>query len=205
MFCLNRFFFLFLLSGFTIGVRSLPAAPLSETASAVTVYMDGLYRNFGYSSGRQLLLSVKKGSFQSSETKPVSREDGILTMVTLSSERVKDIRNMDTPLPRISLNGRTIYYYNKDGIEFSFSLERPGEDVLNLIIKVYAEDPPTLREVMKYYRDNYIIRIFSAENIIHPEKKDITFEEAMLMATLLGDSFQPLLGIHDGKDILKKY
>jgi hypothetical protein len=45
-----------------------------------------------------------------------------------------------------------------------------------------------------------VIRIHEAENVYRPETARIDYEDVLISASLLGDEFQPLWGIHDGND-----
>jgi hypothetical protein len=103
-------------------------------------------------------------------------------------------------------SGRKIFHYYDDsrGLAFSFSAEKPSAAMLSFIENFYRRDPRNKQEVAEHYRKNYVIRVHSAENIIDPWLNSIDFEEALGIATLVGDASQELWGIRDGKGLLRE-
>ncbi len=180
---------------------------LSAETRMVSIYDDFDDGAYGRSEYRSVFRTVKLSAFSRSATvsadKDVSREGkGLLTALVLSAETAGKLeRGAYAEVSPASEEG--IYRYSKGGLEFSFSLEKPGSPVLQLLKDYYrGEYISWLESVTRRYEENYIIRIHSAENIFDPWTERIDYNEALLMATLLGDREQWLWGIHDGLDIL---
>jgi len=75
--------------------------------------------------------------------------------------------------------------------------------MISFIEDFYRRDPSNKKDVAAHYKKNYVIRVHSAENIIDPWLNSINFEEALVIATLIGDTTQELWGIRDGKGLLR--
>ncbi len=171
----------------------------------VSIYDDFDDGSFGRSEYRSVLRSVKMSAFERTETFPVASPawelTSHLTAVVLSEKRAGEISSGGYPDIITAQDG--IYTYSRDGLEFSFSLEKPGEEIRMLLESYYKDEyAPWLEPVWEHYSGNFIIRIYSAENIFEPWREYIQYREALLMATILGDRDQWLWGIHDGLDIL---
>ncbi|MDC7240316.1 MAG: hypothetical protein PQJ50_08145 [Spirochaetales bacterium] len=171
----------------------------------VSIYDDFDDGSFGRSEYRSVLRSVKLSAFGRTKTHPVASPawelTSHLTAVVLTAEREEEIRSgvYDSV---ISSDGE-IYTYSSGGLEFSFSLEKPGAEIRALLESYYKDEYTSwLEPVWEHYSSSYIIRIHSAENIFEPWREFIQYREALLMATILGDRDQWLWGIHDGLDIL---
>ena len=165
----------------------------------VSVYDDFDDGRFGRSEYRSVLRTVKLEAFNRSETLPVLSpaldEDSFLTAVVLSARDYKALQ------PFMDKRGRIAYH--RKGLEFVFSLEKPDENFFSVLDEYYrGKWAAWLDPVTKHYRENYIIRIHSAENIFEPWNDTISYTEAMLMATVIGDTDQWLWGIHDGLNLI---
>ncbi len=165
----------------------------------VTVYDDFDDGRFGRSEYRSVLRSVKLSAFARSETLPVLSpaldEESFLTAVVLSGEVYNSL------VPLMDDRGRILY--SRQGLEFVFSLEKPGPAIYEVIEEYYSGTRQYwLEAVTQHYKENYVIRIHSAENIFEPWNDTITYTEALLMATAVGDRDQWLWGIHDGLNLL---
>lgn len=86
-----------------------------------------------------------------------------------------------------------IYTDENRGLHFTFALEKADKSVLQSVIRPYMNNPDTQKEVYARYKDNYIIRIYSAENVLAPEKEEITDEEISIMASLVEQVMESLL------------
>ncbi len=165
----------------------------------VSVYDDFDDGRFGRSEYRSILRSVKLDAFSRSETLPVYspalEEESFLTAVVLSR------RDYESLVPRMDQQGKILY--RRGGLEFTFSLEKPGPEIFQ-VLKEYYRGPweDWLEPVTEHYKENYVIRIHTAENIFEPWNDTVTYTEAMLMATVIGDRDQWLWGIHDGLNLL---
>ncbi|GAB4368270.1 MAG: hypothetical protein Kow009_05060 [Spirochaetales bacterium] len=203
-----------------LGLAFLMAEPLilwSVEEDRVLIYADASPRDFGKSWKRHGVRAVSFTQFSSARTLSTADPDGVLTVVLVDA-RVK--RALDTFLdgflerwvdpawiwsePR---RNRTVYTYFDPALrlQFSFSLEKPDDRLLSLIDRTYANDPATRRNVRRLYQENYVVRIHAAENVFEPWLETITFEEVLLAATLIGNTFQPLWGVHDGCGLLEAF
>lgn len=186
---------------FSLSSLTLLGAQTTPLAGSVTIYGDYSSALLGRSSLRQIKKTYKLSSLQSAKTLPVAKESGFRTGVLISPVRAGQIMR-SSALSHQNMAGHTIYTYNKNDIKFSFSLEKPSKTLLDSILAFY-KDKKAKAQVRESYQEGYIITIFSAPNVIANWNEEITYPEALLVATLIGDVFQPLWGMHDGKDWLK--
>ncbi len=140
--------------------------------------------------------------------------EGILTVVTFNGSVRADLLELlsleekiiDTrfSLSKTNISGHDVFYltYTPSGLDIAFSLEKPTSRIYDVIDRIYVDRPDAAREVKKHYSDNYLVRIHRAENIIRPDRDILEFEEALVSATVIGESFQHLWGVHDGNDLL---
>ena len=197
---------------------SLIAAASVLAEDKVEIYSDYSVQEFGRAPKRVSVLSVPLREFSATRTNAVSDPDGVLTAVVLDAKVVDALyrfldgfheRWLDPAwfwIDDAALGRRIINYYdNGSGLRFSFSAEKPGKEMLRLIDAFYARDAKNRLEVRKSYEDNYVLRIHSAENIRDPWKDEISFEEVLLTASLIGDRDQPLWGVRDGFGLLKDF
>ncbi len=161
---------------------------------------------FGKSVHRGIIVSLKKSVFSRSETLDVKEQDnnGFLTAVVIEKETALKLISGDYQLSSISTDGRTIYFYKNEGLNFSFSVEKANDRIINLVSEFYKNDTVWHDSLISYYKKNYVIRIFSAENVFESWTEEITYNEALVAASLIGDDDQWLWGIHNGSDILNK-
>ena len=188
-------------------LTALISVPLFPDEEMVTIYDDFDNGAFGRSEYRSVFRSVKLSAFIRSDTEPVASpgwdETSHLTAVVLSSEREEELRRGLYPF--VQSMGDGVYRYNRGGLDFSFSLEKPDTEVLSILEDYYRDSySQWLESVTIHYMDNYIIRIYRAENVFDPWNDVIGYNEALLMATVLGDKDQWLWGIHDGLDLLNR-
>lgn len=193
---LNTFFGLIFILLSVVPLLAEQRFPLEKSVTIYDDYDDG---RFGRSEFRSVMRTVKLDAFSRSETLPVYssalEEDSFLTAVVLSSQRY------DQLIPR--MDSRGIIRFEKEGILFSFSLEKPGEELLSILDEYYQGPWRKWRDpVRNHYLNNYVIRIHSAENVFEPWNDTVSYSEAMLMATLIGDKDQCLWGIHDGLNLI---
>lgn len=174
----------------------------------VSIYDDFDDGSYGRSEYRSVFRTVKFSAFSRTESgsvaSPAWEKESHLTALVLSALREEELRKGEYAEFVTFKDG--IYHFSRDGLEFSFSLEKAGSEVLQLIYDYYqGEHAHWLESVLEHYKENFIIRIHSAENIFEPWREVIQYNEALLMATLLGDEDQWLWGIHNGRDILNLY
>ncbi|MDC7235513.1 MAG: hypothetical protein PQJ58_19950 [Spirochaetales bacterium] len=176
-------------------------------SSYVTIYDDFDDGSYGRSEYRSVLRSVKLSAFSRTRTYPVASPardiSSYLTALVLSAQREEELAAGLYASRVKMIDG--IYHYSHEGLEFSFSLEKPGPHIRGVLEDYYkGEFASWLAPVWEHYEKNFVIRIHSAENIFEPWREFIQYREAVLMATLLGDRDQWLWGIHDGNDLLKR-
>jgi hypothetical protein len=187
---------------------------LAAAERELEIYSDFSAREFGRSSERVSVKTYSPGDFSTAKTLTAVDPDGILTAVVIN-RRVVDALTLfldgfherwlepawywmeERPARKVFH-----YYDNTAGIRFSFSAEKPGPEIIAVIDRFYNRDPKTRDAVRRHYTENYVIRIHSAENIIEPWKYEISFEEALIMASYIGDREQPLWGIRNGYGLL---
>lgn len=162
---------------------------------------DGL---FGKSIHRGVIVSVKKSAFARSETYSIKNDDesGFLTAVIMSSVNAQKLMDGYFRLDKRMESGISIYHFDQDGLDFEFSVEKASDKLILMVSEYYKNDEIWHDPLVEYYRDNYVIRVHSTENIFDSWSDEITYNEALVAATLIGDSNQWLWGIHDGSDIL---
>jgi len=179
-------------------------AQVADPMPIVSIYDefdDGL---FGKSRYRGVVVSVKKAAFARAETLDVFEEDdaGYITAVVMDRRTVDKLLRGDYELPFRDEGDRRIYTYRAEGLDISFSVEKPKASMIQMVSDFYSDNERWHNPLVEHYRENYVIRIHRAENIFDSWSEDITYNEAMVAATLLGDKDQWLWGIHDGIDIL---
>lgn len=191
----------------------LPAISLyTEEKPFVEIYKthdNGLY---GRSEDRDMVLSIKKSIFKRHKTLKANKDLDFLTAVVIDTKIVNELerrfknRNYcQIGFIRITKDNG-IYSVEDDNLllSFSFSYEKPSDNVIGIIENHYPRTSKYRKIVSDHYKENYIIRIHSAENIILPEAQEITYDEALIMATIIGDEDQWLWGIHDGRNYLEE-
>ncbi len=158
-------------------------------------------------------MSIDLTKFRDSEPAD-AREGGILTAIIVDARVKKALDSLlgekdfifieNSVLSRNDAGGELSYGFswNEYGFEIVFALEKAGEGIMKLVERTYSRDAYLLGELRRSYSDNFVVRIYRAENLFEDGNGKIDFTEALLAATVIGDTFQPLLGIHDGLGVL---
>lgn len=192
-----------MMTGFSLGAVDI-----------INIYGDNNSSLYGVSRERVWLKSIDIESLEYCRTYDTNEEEGVLTAVTASRELFffldsalkyeESVRVGTVVLSRELKGNRVVYTYwdNTRGIDFAFSLEKPGEEIFKVIDSVYPLPNKWNKEVKDHYRDTWVIRIFAAENCVNPDVSELDFEDILFTATLIGEKFQWLLGVHDGADFL---
>ena len=170
----------------------------------ISIYADFGDAMYGRSPYRLLLYTIDFSGFQTYETLPLPHETGWLTAITLSKEIVDKLKAGQLPLSNYISQEANKFMIDYKGFKMTFSVEKVSEPIINMINKLYTRLPETAKEVLQYYDNNYVIRVYSAENILDPKEQEITYNEALISAATIGDSRQLLWGIHDGYNLLGK-
>ena len=169
---------------------------------SVQMYLD--FTSLGRSPYRQLRLAVELRSFARYRSYPVAEPAGWSTAVLLSGETQRKLLLGELPLSQYIRTRGGVHYLDYAGIRIGFGLEAPPKAVFDMIAKTYETLPTAAEQVAQRYRNGYTIRIYQAENVLDPENQMISYPEAVLAATLIGDSEQLLWGVHDGRDLLNR-
>lgn len=189
-----------------------PLAAQDTGKEYVTIYEDFDEGQFGRSEYRSVLRSIRLDNFRRTESFAVElheepgKPSSWLTAVVLSAQTVKKLREGKIPSVQLAReeNGKAVYRFEKEGILIDFSLESPPEAMLEMIRKHYANDMRWKDPVVNRYQNNYVIRIHTAENVFEPWIEAISYADALISATLIGDRDQWLWGIHDGNALLER-
>lgn len=178
----------------------------ADPGPVVSIYDEFDGGLFGRSVHRGVVVSVKKSAFARSESFDVKNDgdNGYLTAVVMSEKTGQKLLADGYGLPYKIVNNKKIFTFNKDGLDISFSIEKANERLIRMVSEFYSDDETWHDPLVDHYRKNYVIRIFRAENVFDSWSDDISYSEAMIAATLLGDTDQWLWGIHDGSDILNR-
>ena len=188
------------------------AASVFSDDTRVGIYRDARAENLGRAADRRAVESFGLEDFRESSSLP-AEPGGILTAV-LVDLRVKDaLGELLSDRNFIFIENSVIsrkdgedgiyrFNWNEYGFEIEFSLEKADRRLYELVDQTYRNNPYIAGEVRRSYSDNCIVRILAAEDFRPGSPGMIDFKEAMTAATVIGDVFQPLLGIHDGLGVL---
>lgn len=166
--------------------------------------------HFGQSLSRKdITVFTAKDFLNSAYVK--SNGNGFLTALVLSRKNwlmLKVLLEKKSPYNFASLILEQKKHYllleNKDeSVKIAFSAEKAPAQVLSIINQTYKNEEKIRRIVLRHYRENYIIRIYGAEDFNQNGKLD--YQEALAAATMLADKSQWLWGIRDGSDYLAPF
>jgi len=182
--------------------------------SEVTVYGDLRTDLLGRSVDRSWTRTFVPKDFMNSETYPVPDDSGIETLLVLEApvavwlEKTLEVGTVFTQgnhvLIAYTLPETRLYRYmdKTKGIDVSFSLSRPSSSVFNQIAETYEFSEYWNDIVRDHYSENYIVKIFTYENVTNRESKTFSFDEAVIAASILADDDQWLWGVHNGCGVL---
>jgi len=196
------------ISGCICLTASLMASP------SVSIYADAEPDRYGIARKASGLRTVELSAFSECNTRPVSDRKGIPTLIALNADVERALSSLLSSAESVEIDGSIIkknrafafpaytLIVPSYSLEVSFGLEKPSKDQIAEIERVYASNPYWKSIVTSWYNERFVLRIFEAEDIDEPAQGKISFAEALLAATLLGDKDQWLWGIHDGAGIL---
>lgn len=181
-----------------------------NSVDIVNIWEDNSSSDLGVSSERVWIKSYFLKNFEYYSTLPTETKDGELTVVTISrdiyfklDELLKFEDKYVTDDYTISREGEVYRLQdNTYSLDISFSLEKPGNQIFYIINKVYKDDDKTRRVVTDHYLNTWVIRIHAGENVVDPDINTLDFNDVLISATILGEKFQWLWGVHDGADYL---
>ena len=176
----------------------------------VTIYTDNQEQLYGRALSRSGIHGINLEQFGNYKTLNTG-SSGVLTAVIVSSyvnsvleqmfEYREKVEYTTTEIEMIKRDRSGNIYMLSDSefnINFKFRLEKPSDVIYRQVDAVYGNNSYWHSIVTNLYRNNYVVRIYSAENIPGYDNSRIVFAEALFMATLIGYRHQPLWGIHDG-------
>lgn len=176
----------------------------------VNIWADNSPLNLGVSKERVWLKSYFLDNFEYYSTLSTETKVGVPTVVTVSRDLfflLEDLLKHENTYSKdfITIKKKDKIYTFTDssiGLDFSFGLEKPSKEVLNMIKSIYKDDLKTQNEVIDHYLESWVIRIYSAENVISPDLNTLDFDDILITATIIGEKFQWLWGVHDGVDYI---
>ncbi|HAK45152.1 MAG TPA: hypothetical protein DCO79_04430 [Spirochaeta sp.] len=181
----------------------------------VRVYTGASAALLGRAVERDRKVTVPIGDFIESKSIETSA-GGIATAVMINASVKKALDELlaseefviveESVLKRMKKSDRDVYSFSwsRYGFEIEFSFDKTSPELISEIEKVYGDDAYLFGELKRSYDDNYSLRIFKAEDLYRPARQKIDFIEAMISATVIGSTFQPLFGIHDGLGVLDR-
>lgn len=178
----------------------------------VNIWADNSSLDLGVSRDRIWLKSYFISNFEYYNTLETETSNGVLTLVTASRdlyfllEELLKYNDYFTKGDVIIQRKENIYIFENKliSLKFSFSLEKPGLEVFDIIDTIYEKDLKTKKEVTDHYLESWVIRIYSAENVVSPDINTLDFDDILITATIIGEGFQWLWGVHDGVDFVSK-
>lgn len=176
----------------------------------VNIWSDNIPENMGVSKDRIWLKSYFLSSFEYYSTLETETKGGVLTVVTVSRElyfllheKFKFENQYKKDGVIITKDGGIFHFVDTNiQLKFSFSLEKPSTPIFSIINEVYKDDEPNRKCVTDHYLESWVVRIHSAENVKHPDINSLDYDDILLTATIIGEEFQWLWGVHDGADYL---
>ncbi len=192
------------LSGLQAQLSRPEDPPDTRLRDNVTIYLDFTGASLGRSPYRQLYFRLDLGSLKRYRSYPVADPDGWSTAVFVSGATEEKLRLGKLPISKYIKRRSGVYALDYEGIHIRFDLEEPPRAVFNLVGSTYQNLPDVAEVVAARYRSGYTVRIYEAENVLEPENQLISYPEAVLAATIIGDREQWLWGVHDGRDLLNR-
>lgn len=197
---------------FTVIVMLLMPFFISAETPRVSIYSDADQARYGQTFSRGRRISFELPDFRTVDT--IDAPAGGIQTAVIADARVKNAIEIlledknfifieNSVLTKTEFSGKPAYGFNWNeyGFEIVFSFEKADQHLDEVIEQTYSKDSYLLGELRRSYADNYAVRIYRADDIVRRNGK-LDFSEAMLAATVIGDSFQPLFGIHDGLAVL---
>jgi len=132
-------------------------------------------------------------------------EQGQADQLILLIKEQGSVRDGEITLTMIHDGDEPIIEWNHEmwDARYQFQLLKAPKEIFTEIARVYATDPYNGGLVDREYRDNYMIKIIAGEDLLD-FNGILSFGEALIGATILGDDFQPLYGFKDGRGVLSQ-
>ncbi|MBI9102926.1 MAG: hypothetical protein JEY99_10955 [Spirochaetales bacterium] len=183
-----------------------------SSEGAVFLYSGLSPEKWGRSETRDETMSIDFFRFQEAMSLP-GPEEGYLTAVLMDGNLAdviygkldagQSVSDGQTTLSSVDYNGKQAYRLKQRdwGLDVIFTLEKTPAIIMEEIKKFYDKDSYNKNLVLQEYQDNQVIRVFRGNDIIDGDGT-FSYGEAMVCATLIGKTFQPFYGIHDGMGFL---
>lgn len=156
-------------------LRRKPEPVLFGEEDLLQVYINPLPELYGRSLKRDGMVSYRMGDFVKTKTLPVERGYGKATATVIQREIIEVLEEVFKETNIVTLGGvwfsrddEVITYWNSPlGYLISFSVEKPSAALLKQIDALYSRNAywrQYREEVLGFYRENYVLRIHSAED-----------------------------------------
>ncbi len=186
----------------------------AETNEFVEIYAAADTSLFGRASSRIEVIKTPFNAFRDAKTFPVQEtsETALLMqshtvrllerMAELHSEASSQSDMNDFSSMKVEKLDQDVFRISHMDLGFSatFRFEKPSAAFLEQI-KSYYRNVYWQEEVEAAYRENYVITVLEAEDILKPYGR-VDFLDAMISASLIAAKDQPLWGMHDGAGLL---
>jgi len=199
----------------TVFLLLLAAAGVTSAQDeAVSIYTRFSAAEWGRTGERNQITRIDFSEFLRAPVLKAPPAEGYLTAVLVDGRIISAVMEKMTPgqtvgdgqasFSWIVREGRQAFQIRDDrwGLDLVFSLEEAPEAMLESIAALYRLDSLNRTLVLQEYREKRVIRIFQASDVLEKDGR-LSFGEALAAATLIGDTFQPLYGIHDGRGYLR--
>lgn len=178
----------------------------------VNIWSDHIPENMGVSEDRVWLKSYFLDNFEDFTTLNTETKSGVLTVVTVSRDvyfMLQDLFRFESEYKKdgviITKEGGVYHFVDTNiQLKFSFSLEKPSTPIFSIINEVYKDDEKNRKAVTDHYLETWCVRIHAAENVMEPDVNTLDYYDVLITATVIGEKFQWLWGVHDGADYLSK-
>lgn len=169
------------------------------------MYQDADPALFGRTSNREEVMTVDFDTFLLIDTKELTRpvttailvQKGIKEVLYQVTAEIGKVELGDVVITRNENSAVFFLEYKKYGLEFSFSLDTASDAILEVVRDAYSHDEEWQKRLVNRYEENFVVTIHSAEQITPSFASNSDFTNAMVMASIIGDSSQWLWGIRD--------
>jgi hypothetical protein len=176
----------------------------------VNIWADHDSSLLGVSRDRVWIKSYFLSNFEFYQTLDTEDSQGELTIVTINRKlyfRLVDLLKFTDQFETETfiISKKEDVYRLQDkvkNLDISFALEKPNDRILGIIDLVYLNDKKNRDIVKDHYLSTWVIRIHRAENITSPDDKSLDYSDVLISATIIGERFQQLWGVHDGVDYI---
>jgi hypothetical protein len=179
----------------------------------VNIYTGFSPERFGRAADRSRITRLWTADFRGRPGVEAPAPEGYLTGVLVDGRLFgqilaavsygEGVRDENTSFTLESRGGAQAFHlvHKPWDLDFVFALEQAPEEILQAVRNFYALDPFNRDQVLQEYREHRVVRIYRGSDVLERDGK-LSFGEALVAATLLGKTFQPFYGFHDGAGFL---